>query len=111
MKMQRTNELAAEALRLTKSGNRESIAKAASMLENPEVYEAMQALDRAEQARAVETARLAKAAPVGPAVAELLTKAHELRKSDPKLTMAQAMDRAEAAVPNFAKRYEAELAR
>jgi hypothetical protein len=71
----------------------------------------MQALDREEQARAVETARLAKAAPVGPAVAELLTKAHELRRSDPGLTMAQAMDRAEVEVPNFAKRYEAELAR
>jgi hypothetical protein len=69
----------------------------------------MQALDREEQARALEAARIAKAAPAGPAVTELLTKANALRAADPKLTMAQAMDRAEAAVANFAKRYEQEL--
>ncbi len=111
MQTQRTNELAAEALRLTKSGSRANIEKAESLLADSAVYEAMQAQDRAAQAQAMEAARVAKAAPPSPAVDELLKKANALRAADPKLTMAQAMDRAEAEVPNFAKRYEAELTR
>lgn len=47
---------------------------------------------------------------VGGAMEELLQKANALRAADPKLSMAQAMDRAEVEVPNFQKRYLEEAA-
>ena len=106
---QRTNELAAEAMRLTKSGNRENIEKAGQILEDPAVYEAFREAD----ARAAEEARSRPPVAVGKrggaAVDDLIAKANALREANPGLTMAAAMDRIAAQDLVLAKRVDQEL--
>jgi hypothetical protein len=110
MQTQRTNELAAEALKLTKSGIRENVLKAGQLLQDEAVYEAFREAD----VRAAEEARRRPPAPVakrgGPAVDELVAKANALRGANPGLTMAAAMDRVEAEHVTLAKRVHEELA-
>jgi hypothetical protein len=109
MQTRQINELAAEALRLTKSGSRENVLKAGMLLEDEAVYEAFREAD----ARAAEEARRRPPAQVGKrggrGVDEMITKANALRIATPGLTMAQAMDRVEAEHVTLAKLVNEEM--
>jgi hypothetical protein len=109
MQMHKAADLAAEARRLTLTGNRENVLKAGKLLEDEAVYAEFRAAD----ARAAEEASRQPAAPVakhgGVAVDDLIAKANSLREANPGLTMAQAMDRIAASDVTLAKRVDQEL--